>query len=337
MRKSPPNKKTKELEILVCEEYLKGVDVEEISFDHKLSITCIFKILKRNNIKLKRSRDFDLELKIISDFRDLSQTRDSILAKYNIGKTKLFRILRDHDEPKRPKKRKFFFNENFFNTIDSQEKAQILGLIYSDGCLNKNSNCSIFLHYKDKEYLEKIKNIINYKGELTLRDGRFSKKPNGKMGWSDAQYGLSLHSVKMYKDLINIGLCNRKSWANLGIPNILDKFKKSFILGILEGDGSINISKPWNGDGRKRVIGKIRINFTGNYNMMLDISKFIEQELQIVTKIERKNSSEFCYSINYSRVNDVLKLIKWLYNDASFYMERKFLKAQEILNLYSSH
>ena len=48
-------------------------------------------------------------------------------------------------------------NQDYFNAIDTSNKAYILGLLYSDGCLSSSNNmCSLSLQERDKSILEKI-------------------------------------------------------------------------------------------------------------------------------------------------------------------------------------
>ena len=51
-------------------------------------------------------------------------------------------------------------DHNFFECIDSEEKAYTLGWIASDGTISKNNSITIAIHKKDEEILHKIKNLI---------------------------------------------------------------------------------------------------------------------------------------------------------------------------------
>ena len=58
---------------------------------------------------------------------------------------------------------------NFFETIDSKEKAYILGWIASDGYVDKQ-HIEITLHKKDIEVLEYIKNTLDPTISLKNKD-----------------------------------------------------------------------------------------------------------------------------------------------------------------------
>lgn len=54
--------------------------------------------------------------------------------------------------------KKFNFNQNYFNKIDSPEKAYMLGLIYSDGCIypDKNSSSKYIIFGQSEEYKDYV-------------------------------------------------------------------------------------------------------------------------------------------------------------------------------------
>ena len=57
------------------------------------------------------------------------------------------------------------WNENFFNKIDTEEKAYWLGFLYADGCVHDKPNGQklITLVVKDEEVIKKfIKKIVMY-------------------------------------------------------------------------------------------------------------------------------------------------------------------------------
>jgi len=61
--------------------------------------------------------------------------------------------------------RKYKLNENYFELIDSEEKAYFLGLLYVDGYINERLNLvDLTLHQQDKEILDKLVNILYPEG-----------------------------------------------------------------------------------------------------------------------------------------------------------------------------
>lgn len=58
---------------------------------------------------------------------------------------------------------KHYYDENYFNVVDTKEKAYFLGLLYADGC-NVNhpttGELSITLQEEDSYILEKFKQVL---------------------------------------------------------------------------------------------------------------------------------------------------------------------------------
>ena len=66
-----------------------------------------------------------------------------------------------------PKHNYKFKDENFFDVIDSEEKAYFLGLIFADGSLNdKLRTLQLSLVDSDSEVLEKFIKLIYHDREL---------------------------------------------------------------------------------------------------------------------------------------------------------------------------
>ena len=73
-------------------------------------------------------------------------------------------------------KRKYDVNDNYFDIIDSQEKAYIFGLFYADACnYEYNGRIKIDLQEDDKEILEIIKDKLEYTGTLKCYYVKYKK------------------------------------------------------------------------------------------------------------------------------------------------------------------
>ena len=81
--------------------------------------------------------------------------------------------------------RKHDFDQKFFEKIDTEEKAYILGFIYADGCnsLHPTTGClSIAQMEKDVDILEKIKLAMKSTSQLK------KKKTNGEVLKKDLHF-----------------------------------------------------------------------------------------------------------------------------------------------------
>ena len=201
-----------------------------------------------------------------------------------------------------PNRRKYIFNDHYFDHIDNQEKAYWLGFLYADGFILKD-NCGFgcTLQEKDVNHLNKFLNAINVNVDALRHDETTNS------------YGFVLSSKILVNKLKEYGFTNHKSYDNtdtvfMQIPN---EYKKSFILGLWDGDGYVSIS----GEG-KNLTGVI----SNNELLLSSICKYIngifEEDFVKVTK-----------SDGYPRIrlthNKAYQFLHWLYEGADVYLDRK--------------
>jgi hypothetical protein len=130
---------------------------------------------------------------------------------------------------------------NYFNEINTQEKAYILGLLYADGCNSTESRTiNIALKEDDLNILIKIKNAIKASQEIKLRKRSLEKSNIGYQ--RKDMYKLSITDKQISEDLTKWGCVKAKTFK-LKFPYFLQKeLIKHFIRGYFDGDGCINKS-----------------------------------------------------------------------------------------------
>lgn len=245
-----------------------------------------------------------------------------LAKKYNISTTALNTFLNKNNcttkELTGLRFRKYNVNDNYFNKIDSHEKAYLLGVWYSDGYLAKEGKTKrIGLDVKDANWLESIGNVLE------------SESPLYKTAKNDIKR-LKITSPKMYDDLIKLGCIEHKTFllefpSQEIVPNI---FLNSFILGILDGDGSIIIATPRNNSRAPEV----SISFTGTKELLQGIQEFLKKENLVLQQRfpERKNNN---YTLTISGIQQVSKILKILYhNHPKCVLQRKYQKYLKIIN-----
>src|SRR3990167_8136934 len=94
-------------------------------------------------------------------------------------------------------KRKYNLDENFFAAIDSQEKAQILGFLYADGCLiETNHTVSFTLTESDNYYLRHIAACMHYSGPIIHSPAKECRGRNGKIYVARPYSSLRIGSIQ---------------------------------------------------------------------------------------------------------------------------------------------
>lgn len=231
------------------------------------------------------------------------------VAKISGIRTKsVLNILKSNGVPRRQST--YSLNENYFEQIDSAEKAYIIGLLYADGSVNKKQyNVKITLQEKDKDILDKINNLLGSDRKLN-----FISKPNER---SQNYYSLTVSNKKICEQLIKVGVVPNKAFK-IRLPNLEDNLIFHFIRGYFDGDGYTNTDK------RKKQTGCFAL--VSNVNFCEDVQNFLKQH-GIGSKIyihstRNLNSAE----IRINKFNDIKNIYNLIYSNSTIHINRKYLK-----------
>ncbi len=242
---------------------------------------------------------------------------------FNIPYTSILNFLKKNKvfEPKLYEtRRKYELNENYFDNIDSEDKAYFLGILYADGTNSlKNYEVSLRLQETDLNILMKLNSLI----QPTKPIG-FIKSKN--INWQN-QYRLLINSKKISKRLSELGVTPNKTFITT-YPLFLDnKFNKHFIRGYFDGDGSVFFNK---------INKNLGICITGTENLIISIQNIlIKTENFNKTKLsnrypERNTNTR---SLNYFGNNNAKNFYDYIYENATIFMERKKNKFEKYLKI----
>jgi intein/homing endonuclease len=204
------------------------------------------------------------------------------------------------------KPRTYSIDENYFNEINSNNKAYILGFIYADGSVCKNY-LSIWLSDKDIEILEFIKLELKYEGKIYVRNNEIKNKK---------YVGFSVSSKKMVNDLIKLGVVRNKTYLSKELPIYDKKYEAAFLRGFFDGDGSIYLNN-------NRGYDEYTICFSGNIRVLGQIKNIlIGYDISSCNIRHRHSSDESCMLEIRGNLN-IEKIYNLFYNNADFYLKRK--------------
>lgn len=248
---------------------------------------------------------------ITKDYLSQPQTLSELSLKYKLSSPTIAKILNERDIGRYNKVQLFSpkLKEDFFENIDTEEKAYFLGLIITDGCVhktrNKQASVSITLHDNDTYLLERFKAAVNSNKKIT-NDGR---------GCSS----IMILSDKMADDLAKYGVVPNKSFATIFPKDIANLDLYGHLLrGIFDGDGSMSFYRRQNRTSHDR---KIRL-CQGNRQFLIDIIDFLYDNFGI-KKTSIREEKDNLWSFSYRKNSSLLSLIDLLYKNASIYMKRK--------------
>jgi len=259
------------------------------------------------------------ELIVIKKY--LSGKKVSELTKeYNYSKTNhhgILNILKKHNISIRPDNithsTKYFVDSNYFEKVDNQNKAYILGLLYADGYNGISSNSiRLMLQKEDKDILDIIRKEIKTDKPLRLYQ-KSLKNPN----WKD-MYALDIENKKMCKDLNNLGCIQAKTFKIVFPYFLKDEYISHFIRGYFDGDGCITYSKK-----------NMYISFVGTSEFLNSLKIIFTKELNfsdVKFSKRHKDKNDNIYNLLYGGNKQISKFKTWLYKDAQIFMKRKFDK-----------
>lgn len=246
---------------------------------------------------------------------------DKLKDKYNVSNKVIKRALdtigvktRDNSH----KGRKYHINENYFDDIDTQNKAYILGLLYADGNnYTRQNNVKLELQERDKDILIKINKELEYDKELVFTELN-AKNEN----WQNT-YKIMITNKHISETLNNLGMVPNKSLI-LTFPNWLDKdLVPHFIRGYLDGDGCIY----WNETGSKFITIASTKEFCSELKNILKNYGI----KSVVSDTSKKDSNTKILRI--CGIDNIRSFLSLIYSDAKLYIKRKFNIYKKVCNI----
>ena len=279
------------------------VDKHRVALKNNFSIQTAERRLR--TLQLKHTPQHLID--ILREFREGSSPR-KLAAKYKVSTTSIQVYLKRRGEKMR--NTTYFSDFHFFDKIDTEAKAYILGFIYADGCLRRNS-LSITLAEKDIDILEKIK--------LEMRSERIFTKGHSK-GYvnSSITYNLTITSPVLREGLIKQGITERKT-ETCSFPEIPEAYLRHFLRGYVDGDGSFGLY--YSGG-----VGRYNLSICANPLCVVQLSDVFYSLVETRGGVYKrhKDSKSGVVTLRYSGKSTVCKLLNYLYSRASIYLDRKY-------------
>ena len=204
-------------------------------------------------------------------------------------------------------RRKYTLDETFFDVIDTEAKAYVLGFIAADGYVDDTNNrIVISLNVKDEDILAKILDKVNSNQKIKyfIKDGKYN------------HCKISLNSKKIVSSIIKRGVLPRKSLTMSGevIDSIPKEFVRHFLRGYFEGDGHVTY-------GSKYASGiKYCVVIIGTLDFLTKTFK----ANCISNSLIKKYSSCGMYRWVTSKRDHVDAFLTYIYKDSTIYLNRKY-------------
>lgn len=221
------------------------------------------------------------------------------------------------------------FDFNYFENIDSSDKAYFLGLLAADGNVfnrengNSKSITRLCLQKTDKIILEIFKMYLG--SEQPLYE---TKRESSYVNY---MYTLELVSDKMANDLSKYNIVPCKTY-DYEFVELNKKFMSHFFRGYFDGDGSINCTKN-----QLHSPSMYNVQISGFLHNLSKMSKYLldnENINSVVTLDKRKSKYDLPFgNLTFTNINDKYKFLKYIYkNREDMYFARKRYLAECFLN-----
>lgn len=265
--------------------------------------------LPRRNGHIKNEVPQEIKTEIIQKYLK-GTSMLQIQKQYNIHYEKLKKILQEYDcfgSISTTKRLNPNIIENYFEQIDTNEKAYWLGWIISDGAITNNKEKSKFqleltLKAQDQDILHLLEKDLGVENKI----------------YSSAQIykRFSLGCKKIILDLEQLGITQNKS-LTVKIPNIKPQFYPSLMRGLFDGDGGFTVYDRSNGQHCQEL------SFCGNEFVVTWIQQTLFQALPTLTKNQITKESSI-KRIRWGNKKDIVLIRDYLYKDHNnHFLKRK--------------
>lgn len=252
---------------------------------------------------------------IVKDFLNGFYYED-LRKKYNLTRRAPAEIIKEYGlNWIAQRKNKYSLNEHYFDKIDSNEKAYWLGYIAADGCITKTNYFAAASI--DKEILDQLKIDLEYTGEVYLPKQKENRTP---------AYRINFSSKILCDALRKLGIHEKKSMIYNELPNIDEKYISHFIRGYFDGDGCIcKHDSSYVRNNKRYFFTHVYVNIVATKNFCEALRDVFLIQLGYFAHIH-KHPTKSMYYIYVHKQSALRKLFDYMYQNASFYLERKHQK-----------
>ena len=208
-------------------------------------------------------------------------------------------------------------NEDFFCNLNTENSAYWAGFILADGNINKYCT-RICLSIKDLSHLEKFKKVIESEHAISITT---TKKQNKEFMFCN----LSICRKKMSEDLIYHGIGKDKSEICFLPPSLNERYIRHFIRGLFDGDGSFYLTSS-----KDSNVMSAHFKISSPVIFILYQIQALLMKKCNLNRTKLDTFSENCASLVYNGNDEVRRIMNYLYDNSTIYLERKY-------NLFVNH
>lgn len=326
-RNSGKGKISKEVGEKILALQKEGKTNEEISAHLKqegsdVSVTSVGIFISASGIDNSQGKTEDEKFLIYNEYIELGLdgAYESLKASFSkLSKATIHRIAREvidtYNLPERDNSdsyRTYTLNKDYFEKIDTEDKAYFLGWLATDGNIHKNT-VSIEISRQDEAILRELSKFIG-----SNKPAYYSTHTDKRTGVVCESAKIALFSRKMVEDLRKYGIVPAKSLnLNVDLTQISQELHRHFWRGAIDGDG-------WTYGSGKGGKHKIELGFCGSLEMMKKFCDYLKVTLNIHETITPDHS---IWKIVIDSEPKAAIALKHFYENASIALARKLADA----------
>ena len=263
---------------------------------------------------------------VLDKFLSNQYTIKELAEEYNVNTSSIARFLhRNGIETNRNSR--FHFNQDYFETIDTEHKAYWLGFMYADGYVNSKEN-TVSLRLKDnddyilKRFAEDLDSNIPVKYYTHTH-----KLPSSGKEHTLKYAALTICNAKIKKDLISNGCLENKTLVLTFPFHLPQDLYVHFIRGYMDGDGCITYHGK-----QKCGIQRFKVSFCGTQEVL----KGIQRVFGLTSKLRKRwDDNKNNYDLTISGNRQVYAFLTALYENSTIHLERKYNRYLELKDTLS--
>lgn len=269
----------------------------------QVSSATVKRVLDTNNIPTRtKGGIYKIPDQEVIDRYNKNESCQSIAESYHVSFHTISNILEKHGIPRNNRHYNLDLKLDYFEQINSYDKAYFLGFLITDGNIIGNS-VRLSLHSKDASILEVFKSKTKNSNNLYYR----KDKP---------EVSLSVKSKKWVSDLSNLGVVPNKT-SIVYLPRLEDEYMPHLIRGMIDGDGWISYKSH-------------KMGFCGNQQTVTQFRDYLVDKLEVY-RVKILHTDISLWQISWASKKDIEKIGRYLYKDAKdCFLERKYINFLQI-------
>ena len=281
-----------EVEQAIIKSYQEGNSMKKVAQQFQTTSTTVLRILNSYNIE-KRTKGGIYKIpdqEVIERYK-AGESCQSIADDYKVTFHSISNILEKYDIPRNNIYYNTSLDFNYFDNIDTIDKAYFLGFLITDGSIGKDNNTvALCLSAKDKKilevFIEKTNNANFLYERLDEKHHEFTFHVKNKH-WKEA--------------LSKYGVVPQKTGKEY-LPLLEDeKLMPHLLRGIIDGDGWISSASH-------------QIGLCGNEKFITQVRDYFVKELNVYP-VKVLQTQEKLWQITWASQKDIISICNFIYQD----------------------